>query len=311
MRSQIKFDKETHPQRLDRYPKSKVENGQALKVDNLRFAYNGRPTLNGINLAVHAGETVAVMGRNGAGKSTLLKCVMGLLAGEGEVAVNGRSTHNRHVADISREIAYLPQNPDDLLFAETVADELAITLRNHGMVSGIPIPDTRIENGSGIPIPEPPHNGIGALLGELGLAEMAGAYPRDLSVGQRQRTALGAVAITRPKLLLLDEPTRGLDYAAKQALVNIWKQWLADGMGLLLVTHDVELVAQIADRVLIMSQGEIIAKGQTADVLSASPLFAPQISRLFPNSGWLTVEDAMEGMQGSRGAATEGRLEQG
>jgi energy-coupling factor transport system ATP-binding protein len=108
--------------------------------------------------------------------------------------------------------------------------------------------------------------------------------------------ALGAVTITCPKLLLLDEPTRGLDYTAKQALVAIWKQWLAEGMGLLLVTHDVELVAQIADRVIIMSQGEIIAEGQTADILSTSPLFAPQIARLFPNSGWLTVEDAMEGI---------------
>ncbi len=247
-----------------------------LTADRIRFAYNGRSTLNNINLAVHAGETVAVMGRNGAGKSTLLKCVMGLLGlDEGEVMVNGRSTHNRHVADISREVGYLPQNPDDLLFAETVADELAITLKNHGQES---------------------RNGVGTLLGELGLADFAAAYPRDLSVGQRQRVALGAVTITHPKLLLLDEPTRGLDYAAKQSLVNIWKSWLAKGMGLLLVTHDVELVAQIADRVIIMSQGEIIAEGQTADILAASPLFAPQISRLFPNSGWLTVEDAMAGI---------------
>ena len=136
------------------------------------------------------------------------------------------------------------------------------------------------------------------LLERLGLAQLAQEYPRDLSVGQRQRVALGAVTITRPKLLMLDEPTRGLDYEAKQTLVAIWRQWLVEGMGLLLVTHDVELVAQVADRVIIMSQGEVIAAGPTAEVLATSPLFAPQIARLFPESGWLTVEDALEGMSG-------------
>ena len=241
-----------------------------LEAKGVSFAYNGCPTLLGVDLQVAPGEAVAVMGRNGAGKSTLLKCMVGLLSpAEGEVWVNGRSTHKREVADICREVGYLPQNPDDLLFADTVADELQFTLNNHGLN----------------------HNGVHRLLGELGLGQVTDAYPRDLSVGQRQRVALGAVTITHPRLLLLDEPTRGLDYAAKQDLVAIWRRWLAAGMGLLLVTHDVELVAQIADRVAILSQGEIIAAGKTADILSATPLFAPQIARLFPNRGWLTVQD--------------------
>jgi len=210
--------------------------------------------------------------------------------------VNGRSINGRDTAAISRDAAYLPQNPDDLLFAETVADELAVTLKNHGLAARNGVA-ARFRRGSGIGIPEPSQHDIAALLDELGLAGMAGNYPRDLSVGQRQRVALGAVAITRPKLLLLDEPTRGLDYAAKETLVTIWRRWLAEGMGLLLVTHDVELVAQIADRVAIMSQGEIIAAGQTADILPASPLFAPQIARLFPKSGWLTAAEALAGMK--------------
>ena len=243
-----------------------------LEAKGVSFAYNGCPTLIDVDLQVGAGEAVAVMGRNGAGKSTLLKCIVGLLSpAAGEVWVNGRSTQTREVADICREVGYLPQNPDDLLFADTVADELQFTLNNHGLN----------------------HNGVHQLLGELGLGRVAQAYPRDLSVGQRQRVALGAVTVTRPKLLLLDEPTRGLDYAAKQGMVAIWRRWLATGMGLLLVTHDVELTAMIADRVAIMSQGEIIAAGKTADILSATPLFAPQIARLFPNRGWLTVQDAL------------------
>jgi energy-coupling factor transport system ATP-binding protein len=244
-----------------------------LVAANLRFAYNGAPALRGVSLQVYPGEAVALMGRNGVGKSTLLNCLMGLLrVREGEVRINGRSIHGRDVADIAREVAYLPQNPDDLLFAESATEELEITLRNHKLSH---------------------LDGVQQLLGQLGLADVAAAYPRDLSVGQRQRVALGAVTITRPRLLLLDEPTRGLDYAAKQSLIAIWRRWLADGMGLLLVTHDVELAAQIADRALILSEGELIAEGPTAEILGASPLFAPQIARLFPNSGWLTVEDAL------------------
>ncbi|HEX6385762.1 MAG TPA: ABC transporter ATP-binding protein, partial [Anaerolineae bacterium] len=251
--------------------------GPALvEAENVHFAYNGVRALSGVNVELRPGEAVALMGRNGSGKSTLLKCLVGLLAPQqGEVRVNGRANRGRDVADICREVAYLPQNPDDLLFAESVTEELTMTLRNHGLAS---------------------RNGVAHLLDRLDLAEVAAAYPRDLSVGQRQRVALGAVTITGPQVLLLDEPTRGLDYHAKENLVAIWRRWLAEGMSLLLVTHDVELVARVADRVLILSQGEIIAAGETAEVLSASPLFAPQITRLFPGSGWLTVEDALAGL---------------
>ena len=218
------------------------------------------------------------MGRNGSGKSTLLKCLIGLLSpASGAVMVNGRSNKGRDVAGISREVAYLPQNPDDLLFAETVVSELEITLKNHSLVGRL--------------------NDATKLLEQLGLAGESGAYPRDLSMGQRQRVALGAVTVTEPKLMLLDEPTRGLDYQSKKVLVALWRKWLAKGVGLLLVTHDVELAAMIADRVLLLSQGELIASGSTAEILGASPLFAPQIAKLFPGRGWLTVDDALEGLQ--------------
>jgi energy-coupling factor transporter ATP-binding protein EcfA2 len=247
-----------------------------LEGRELRYSYGKRPVLRGVNLQVRPGEAVVLLGRNGAGKSTLLRCLVGLLRPQsGEVLLAGRSTRQMDVADICQQVAYLPQNPDDLLFAETVAEELAITLRNHKLVeTAVPLPPA-------------------ALLAQLGLANKAEAYPRDLSVGQRQRVALGAVLVTGPRLLLLDEPTRGLDYEAKRELVKLWQAWLAAGMGLLLVTHDVELAAQVANRVLVMSEGEIIAEGPAAEVLSSSPLFAPQMARLFPGRGWLTAADAL------------------
>jgi energy-coupling factor transport system ATP-binding protein len=249
-----------------------------LQVDDLHFGYNGDSVLRGVDLEVGAGEIVALLGRNGSGKTTLLRLVMGLLAARrGEIRVAGQQTAGQDAATISRRVAYLPQNPDDLLFADSVAAELAITLSNHRY----PVTSEQ----------------IGIMLQQLGLDGTADAYPRDLSVGQRQRVALGAVMVTKPPLMLLDEPTRGLDYAAKRQLARLWKAWRDEGMGLLLVTHDVELVAEVADRVLVLGDGEIIAEGLPQQVLPASPLFAPQIARLFPEQGWLTVEDALAGLK--------------
>lgn len=206
-----------------------------LQVKNLCFAYGETAVLQDVNLHVEPGELVALMGENGAGKSTLLRCIVGLLPVEkGDVWLNGRSTHKRSIADICKEVAYLPQNPDDLLFADSVAEELAITLKNHRLP-----PDSPAAN---------------RLLAQLGLVAVADAYPRDLSVGQRQRVALGAVTVTEPDLILLDEPTRGLDFHAKEALTSIWQGWLAQGKAILLVTHDAALVARVAGRVVSLKK---------------------------------------------------------
>lgn len=250
-----------------------------LEADDIHFAYNGRSVLQGVDLHVKRGEAVVLLGRNGSGKSTLLKCLVGLLKpARGRIMLAGESVNGKSVADICRQVAYLPQAPDDLLFADTVEEELAITLRNHGLTDG--------------QLPLPPDG----LLSELGLDKLGKHYPRDLSVGQRQRVALASIMVTVPKLLLLDEPTRGLDFSAKRDLIALWQAWQARGIGLLLVTHDVELTVRIADRVLVLGPGQIIADGPPAEVLGASALFAPQMARLFPGRGWLTVEDALGGL---------------
>lgn len=250
-----------------------------IAVHDLRFAYNGTSVLRGIDLEIAPGELVALMGRNGSGKTTLLKCIVGLLMpGRGEIRMRDRSLIGQPTAEICRNVGYLPQDPGDLLFADTAIDELQITLRNHGLSQHPPL--------------EP-----SALMKRLELQDVAYRYPRDLSAGQRQRVALGAVTVTRPRLLLLDEPTRGLDYPAKRGLVRLLREWQAEGTSILLVTHDVELVAQAADRVLLLSQGEIIADAPP-EVLTASPLFSPQVARLFPGTGWLTADDALDGLHG-------------
>ncbi len=251
-----------------------VSRSPLLHIAGLRFVYSGKPALRDVHLDIGAGELVALMGRNGSGKTTLLKCIVSLLdVQEGDITLNGHTLVGQETADICLEVGYLPQTPDDLLFADTVAEELNITLRNHGLLDAPPLSPA-------------------ALLDRLGLAHVREHYPRDLSVGQRQRVALGAITVTRPRLLLLDEPTRGLDYRAKQALVQLLRAWQAEGTAILLITHDVELVAQVAERVVVLRAGQVVAD-TAPELLPTSSLFAPQVARLFPGRGWLTPEDVL------------------
>ncbi|MDF1513636.1 MAG: energy-coupling factor transporter ATPase [Anaerolineae bacterium] len=243
-----------------------------LHIAGLSYAYDGVTALQHIDLDIKPGELVALMGRNGSGKTTLLKCIVGLLnAREGQVMFGGRSLGGREVYDICKEIGYLPQTPDDLLFAESVRDEFMTTLRNHHLLNQA---DARVN----------------MLLKRLDLLQVADRYPRDLSVGQRQRVALGAITVTRPKLLLLDEPTRGLDYDAKHVLADLMRDWQDEGAAILLTTHDVELAAQVAERVVLLDEGEIIADAAPQH-LTALPFFSPQVASLFPGKGWLSPKD--------------------
>ena len=266
------------------------EAGPTLVAEGLSVAYDGKPVLTDVSLSLYPGQVTALLGRNGAGKSTLLKALVGLVPHQdGSVWLSGRETSGMAVADVCREVAYLPQDPNALLFAETVLEELHITLRNHGVTVA------EVE-----PAPE-------ALLETLGLLHKVTAYPRDLSVGERQRAALAAILVTQPSTVLLDEPTRGLDYDAKDRLLALMHRWRVEQRAVLLVTHDVELVAEAADRVVILDGGGIAAEGSPAELLGAPVFgdseaanpFMPQMARLFPGSGWLTVADVLSGLRSS------------
>ena len=249
------------------------------EIKGVTVAYGAQPVLQGIELKLYGGEIVALMGRNGAGKSTLLKSLVGLVQPrQGIIELQGRTIAGRSVAALCQAVGYLPQDPNSLLFAESVHDEVVMTLRNHGLAAD----------------PHQADAAITPLLATLGLTGKATHYPRDLSAGERQRVALAAILVTQPALLLLDEPTRGLDYLAKAALIDLLRTLARQGKAILVVTHDVELAAALADRVVLLSQGEVIADGARATLLASSPLFASQVARLFPNSGWRTVEDVLQ-----------------
>ncbi len=247
-----------------------------IQADGVEVNYGSQQALRGVNLDLYPGELTVMMGPNGAGKSTLLRAMVGLAHLQaGSIWVAGQNIAGRAVAEICQQVGYLPQDPNALLFSDTVLEELLVTLRNHQMeISAMALHPEQ-------------------LLERLGLADKAGCYPRDLSTGERQRVALGAILVTRPGALLLDEPTRGLDYAAKQTLLHLLRTWRDEGMAILLVTHDVELAAQAADRVILLENGLVSAAGSPADILGKSSIFAPQVARIFPDQDWLTVADVL------------------
>jgi energy-coupling factor transporter ATP-binding protein EcfA2 len=245
----------------------------AIEIEDLCFAYDGHAVLRGVNLRIESGEFVAVMGRNGAGKTTLLKQCMGLLKPNGgRVRVLGHDTARTAVEALAQQVGYVPQNPNTLLFADSVAEELAFTRRAQGL----------------------PASDDAALLRTVGLEEMRDRYPRDLSAGERQRVALAAVLVSDPALILLDEPTRGLDYAQKAALAAFLQAQKQRGKTVVIVTHDVELVAQCAGRVILLGDGEIAVDGPARTVMTGSQVFSSQINKLFRDPRYLTVDDVVE-----------------
>ncbi|MGW0777053.1 ABC transporter ATP-binding protein [Streptomyces sp. NPDC002835] len=224
--------------------------------------------LRDVGLGVAPGETVALMGRNGAGKSTLLSTLVGMIEPtSGTVEINGRTPHRTHPRELIRHVGLVPQEPRDLLYADTVAAECAAA-------------DTDAQAAPGT---------CRALVSELLPGVPDGTHPRDLSEGQRLALALALVLTGRPPLLLLDEPTRGLDYAAKARLVGILRGLARDGHAIVMATHDVELAAELAHRVVILADGEVVADGPTAEVVVSSPAFAPQVAKILAPQQWLTV----------------------
>ncbi|MBN1219252.1 MAG: ABC transporter ATP-binding protein [Anaerolineae bacterium] len=248
-----------------------------ITLENVWYRYNScAEALKEVNLTIRRGERVVLMGRNGSGKSTLLKSIVGLLhPQQGRVNILGCDTRQTDLLDITRRVGFVPQNPGRLLFHDTVAEELAFTRNAHQLA----------------PID------FAGLLQSLGLVELTQAYPRDLSSGERQRVALAAILAAEPEILLLDEPTRGLDYQNKILLTQILNTLSEHQITIVMATHDVELVAHCADRVIIMGEGQVVVDGPVREVMTESLIFASQINKLLRDNRFLTVEDVMQTLE--------------
>ena len=216
------------------------------------------------------------MGRNGAGKSTLLHSIVGLHPPDkGKITVNGQDPTALTGGARRQAIGYVPQEPSDLLFASSVEEECSHADRDNELVAG----------------------STAALLNRLVPHISHNAHPNDLSEGQRLALVLSIVLAASPDVLVLDEPTRGLDYRAKSLFGLALKEFATQfNRPVLLATHDVELVAELADRVLFLAEGDIVADGTTLEVLLSSPAFAPQVAKIMSPKPWLTVSDVVQAL---------------
>ena len=248
----------------------------AIEVAAVSYSYNQKIALIEISTTIHHGEIVAIMGRNGAGKSTLLHSIVGLHSPEsGTILVNGVDPHSLKGSTRRAAIGYVPQEPSDLLFAQSVGEECALADQLGGLHAG----------------------STASLLNRLVPNISAHAHPHDISEGQRLALVLSIVLSGNPDILILDEPTRGLDYQAKNLFALTLKEYASQfNRPVLLATHDVELVAELADRVIFLAEGEIVADGSTLDVLLSSPAFAPQVAKIMSPKPWLTVSDVMRAL---------------
>ena len=242
-----------------------------IDAKDLHFTYpTGLEALRGINLTIDDGEFLAVMGQNGAGKTTLVKHFNGLLKPtKGEVLVNGVSTRDVSVAKLARNVGFVFQNPDHQLFSETVEEEIAFALKNFGFEEAV------IEKQ------------VDWALNLLDVTHYRKTSPFMLSGGERKRVALASILAWDPQIIILDEPTIGQDYQQKEKLQQFILQLNAQKKTVIVVTHDVEFVAECNPRVILMSQGKILAEGIAKEILTNQKLVAqasivpPQITQIF------------------------------
>jgi energy-coupling factor transport system ATP-binding protein len=235
-----------------------------------------------VSLALRPGEVTALMGRNGSGKSSLLWALQGAqrrAAGTVSAGPSGTDPAALPAVRARRVVGLVPQTAADLLYLDTVHAELALADLDLGV---------------------PGH--ARAILDDIAPGVPDEAHPRDLSAGQQLALVLAIQLAAAPAVLLLDEPTRGLDYQAKASLTGVLDALAAAGHAIVVATHDVEFASRACDRVIVLAEGEIVADGPAAEVLTASPTFAPQVAKILAPLPYLTVPQIAAGLDG-RGAS--------
>jgi energy-coupling factor transport system ATP-binding protein len=250
-----------------------------IGIENVSYSYAGGPrVLDSINLKIDAGEFLAIVGQNGSGKTTLAKHIVGLLQpATGRITIDGKDRAQMRPAETAREVAYVFQNPDHQIFAATVEDEVAFGPRNFGL------PDDEIRRR------------CDEALEAVSLQNERQSDPFLLSKGERQRLAVASVLVLRPRMLILDEPTTGLDHREQLSMMALVRDLNRAGIAIVIITHTPWLVAEYARRVVLMRKGAKIFDGGVREffmqdeLLRSSSFRAPEITELSRRFGTLAL----------------------
>lgn len=262
----------------------------AIEVRALSFQYDDVPVLNNVSLTIGRGEITAIIGQNGSGKTTLVKHFNGLLRPHrGEISVFGEPIKDKSVAQLAQKVGYVFQNPDHQIFADSVFEEVEFGPKN------LHVP------------PEERQERVSDVLRQTGLLKYKDTHPASLSGGEKQRLVIASVLVMNPHILVLDEPTTGLDLTSSRSIIELVKALHQQSRTVVLVTHDMKLVAEMANRILILKEGTVAAEGSpheifsNQDLLSDNFLEAPQITRLSNRLGYgtcLSVGELLQNMEG-------------
>lgn len=226
--------------KVSKNPPAMRNNEPFISVEDLSHNYGNVPALADVSLTIRKGEFVAIVGENGSGKTTLVKHFNRLLTPtHGDVIVNGKNTRDSTIADLAHDVGLVFQNPDHMFFADTVREEIAFGVNNLGIRDGDAV--------------------IDAALNDAKLSESAALYPRWLSRGERQRLGIACVVAMQPDVIVLDEPTTGLDGYEALMVIEILKKLQQDGHTIIIITHNRDIATHCTDRVITMDKGHIVS----------------------------------------------------
>jgi energy-coupling factor transport system ATP-binding protein len=253
---------------------SKIHNS-IINIKKLNTYYDSLQVLDNVNIDILNGEFVSIMGANGSGKSTLLKSIIGLKEYKGSIKINSKEVKKTNRKELSRLVGYVSQDPSEYISKDSVYEELKFTMDNFNSFDEEAINNT---------------------LKDLDIYHLKDKNPRDLSGGEKQRLAIASILVMNPKILLLDEPTRGLDLEVKSKLGNVLKNLNEQGTTILMITHDVEFSSNYCNRFILMFNREIVADGNRDEVLSDGIYYNTTLNKLFKNidKTIFTEEEAMD-----------------
>ena len=242
-----------------------------ISVKNVNFSYPaGVKAITDVSLEIQKGERVALLGPNGSGKSTLILLIAGLLSPlKGEIRVFGEDTASKSFQKLRQKVGIVFQDPDDQLFNQTVIEDVAYGPKN------LRLPEEVIQKR------------CDHILEDIGVSHLKNRPPHRLSFGEKKKVSLATALVLRPELLILDEPTANLDLVSRRGLIDMLNELHAEGTTIVVSTHDVEALPELADRVIVVSHGSLLGGGemhkvlQDVALLESAGLELPSIARLF------------------------------
>jgi cobalt/nickel transport system ATP-binding protein len=254
-----------------------------VSVDDVKFSYPaGVSALQGVSLEIKKGEKVAILGPNGSGKSTLILLIAGLLSPtKGQIKVFGQLTSSKDFPKLRSRIGIVFQDPDDQLFTPTVKEDIEYGPKNLGLPAEVI--SERCDH----------------ILEDIGISHLKDRPPHRLSFGEKKKVSLATALILRPELLILDEPTANLDLVSRRGLIDLLNELNAEGTTIIVSTHDVEALPELADRVIVVSHGSLLGGGemhkvlQDVALLDSAGLELPSIARLFTKLKDLGLVDSV------------------